>query len=239
MLNLAIKIKGKTTCGDWTAKDAVRELLCDRYDRLQSLSGLDIGSELGFQWTQTEESQLVKNDRTHSREGGDQFVSLLQKVTNVFQNNVNTNEAKARNFINPFLVRGIKKVQSQYPKMGLSVEMEFSGDRGYGKLDYVVSYLSFAVLVTEAKMNAVEAGIAQNLAQLCTVFRAKSKRKPQSMIYGIVTTGATWVFVRRKSPGDVKYSKPFHCSLSGKMETEKTVPEIIVGILLAQAKEFS
>lgn len=113
-------------------------------------------------------SSASRNNRAHSCDEEERFVTVLQEIADVFQNNVNKNEATSRNFINPFLIRGIKKVQSQYPEMFLSVEEEFGGTRGYGKLDYAVWYIAYAILVTVAKFNAIDAGITQNLAQLYT-----------------------------------------------------------------------
>ncbi|CAG8614248.1 1474_t:CDS:2 [Paraglomus occultum] len=259
VLDLAVKIEGKKAYGDWTAKEVLHDLLKDRYKKLGDLSGLDIAlteltlvaieeNELGIQVSQAEEDQPTSsasgNKRAHSDDEEKGFVALLQEIADVFQNNVNKNEATSRNFINPFLIKGIKKVQSEYPEMFLSVEEEFNGTRGYGKLDYAVWYLSYAILVTEAKMNAIEAGIIQNLAQLYTASEnLKRKRESPilSMIYGIVTTGTAWIFIRWKDASgsaDVKYSKTFNCSFHGKMEEEKTILDIIVRILRSQAKEL-
>jgi hypothetical protein len=52
--------------------------------------------------------------------------------------------------------------------MRLSLEEDFDGSRGYGRLDYVVHCHDIAVLVTEAKMESMGKGVVQNIIQLHT-----------------------------------------------------------------------
>jgi hypothetical protein len=96
------------------------------------------------------------------------FVDNLKKIASVFDHKINTNEATARNFINPFMVEAVYKVASKYPLTRLAVEDDFDGGRSIGRLDYVVYCQYFAVLVTEAKMSDMRKGITQNIAQLQT-----------------------------------------------------------------------
>jgi len=74
---------------------------------------------------------------------------------------VSTNEATARNFINPFMVEAVAKVKSDYPLSVLAVEQDFEGSRGYGLLDYIILYQNaFAIVITEAKMTEIRKGIS-------------------------------------------------------------------------------
>jgi hypothetical protein len=95
------------------------------------------------------------------------FVAKLQESWKIFRESIN-NEASARFFINSFMSSAVRHVQKAHPSMRLGVEEDFDGSRGYGFLDYLVECYDIVVLVTEAKLEEILKGIAQNLMQLHT-----------------------------------------------------------------------
>ena len=74
------------------------------------------------------------------------------------------NESTRREFISPVLVRAARPFA---PEMRLKPERISSGDVGRGKEDYVFIYKEITVAVTEAKKDDVDAGVVQNVGQLC------------------------------------------------------------------------
>ena len=96
------------------------------------------------------------------------FTDNLAGITSAFHGRINTNEATARQFINPFMVKAVTNVISHYSMTRLAVGEDFDGNRGYGRLDYVVYCQDLAVLITEAKMTDMQGGVTQNIVQLCT-----------------------------------------------------------------------
>ena len=107
---------------------------------------------------------LLNEDETAKKA----FIENLKDIRGVFNGNVTKNEATTRNFINPFIIKAVSRLQTIYPTMFLAVEQAFSGSRGFGNLDYAVFFSTFAILVTEAKQYAIMAGLTQNLVQLHT-----------------------------------------------------------------------
>lgn len=96
------------------------------------------------------------------------FVNNLADIALVFHGKVTPNEATARNYINPFMHKAVAMLMPDYPSMRLAVEENFVGTRGYGPLDYAVVLEELAIMVTEAKKEDLQKGVAQNLVQLHT-----------------------------------------------------------------------
>jgi hypothetical protein len=96
------------------------------------------------------------------------FIDNLGRIASAFHYEVSSNEATARNYINPFMVDAVAKVRSKYPSTRLVVEEDFDGSRGYGRLDYIIYCRDLAILISEAKMIEIQKGIAQILVQLHT-----------------------------------------------------------------------
>ncbi|RIB15613.1 hypothetical protein C2G38_2039207 [Gigaspora rosea] len=130
-------------------------------------------------------------------------------IKNEFQFNklVNQIEEKKETRVLPDL-----KVQI---KAQLYVEANLYGSKGYGPVDYLVKLDDFAVLVNKAKLEDIHKGIAQNIMQLhsasesspnyrCIFLEFIGKRKleqtefesSQQQLFGIVTTGVCWFFIR-------------------------------------------
>ncbi|CAG8648469.1 2634_t:CDS:2, partial [Paraglomus brasilianum] len=181
--------------GKWTAVEVLRNLLHLDFDTLDNLDKLDI-ENLSSSLSSEARTFLLNEDETAKKA----FIENLKDIRDVFNGNVTINEATSRNFINPFIIKAVTRLQPTYPNMFLAVERAFSGSRGFGNLDYAVFFSTFAILVTEAKQYAIMAGLTQNLVQLHTASE-KLKHKHDdspvlSAVYGIVATGMTWLFVR-------------------------------------------
>ncbi|RUS20135.1 hypothetical protein BC937DRAFT_86296 [Endogone sp. FLAS-F59071] len=156
-----LSLTGKKAYGDWKLDEVLNEILHKRYPSLLAIPELDI-EQIKF----------------HAKKltGGDEatFMNNLKDIASSFHNDVNANEATARNFLNPFMHKAM--LISDYPMLRLAVEEDFDGSRGYGFLDYVI--LGFlAILVTEAKMEDIQKGVTQNLVQLHTAAEKLGKRK--------------------------------------------------------------
>ena len=93
---------------------------------------------------------------------------ILGKIAKAFHHQVDTNEATARNYINPIIVEAVSAVQETHASVRLEVEEESDGSKGYGWFDYAIHLEKLAVVVTEAKVVEINNGIAKNLAQLHT-----------------------------------------------------------------------
>ncbi|CAG8643387.1 937_t:CDS:2, partial [Paraglomus brasilianum] len=226
--------------GKWTAVEVLRNLLHLDFDTLDNLDKLDI-ENLSSSLSSEARTFLLNEDETAKKA----FIENLKDIRGVFNGNVTKNEATTRNFINPFIIKAVSRLQTIYPTMFLAVEQAFSGSRGFGNLDYAVFFSTFAILVTEAKQHAIMAGLTQNLVQLHTASE-KLKRKRDnspvlSAVYGIVATGRTWIFVRWEgSPENpsVKISEEYVCSFKNEMINEINVLNIIITILTLQAAEL-
>ncbi|CAG8550308.1 1707_t:CDS:2 [Ambispora leptoticha] len=164
------------------------------------------------------------------------FTDNLAKLASAFHDKGTTNEATARNYINPLMVEAVAKVRLKHPQTMLAVEEDLYGSRGYGRLDYVVYCQDLAVLITQAKMVEMQKEITQNIVQLHTAaevpnivdfvliahsglfiatFQKRKRKLHESItsppiICGIVSTGIAWRFLRWSgTPEDptVKISK--------------------------------
>ncbi|RUS18058.1 hypothetical protein BC937DRAFT_89188 [Endogone sp. FLAS-F59071] len=224
----------------WTAIEVLHDLLHLDFDNLYSLDKLDMESLLSNIPGKIKPPFL---DETAKKA----FIENLRDISGALFGHITINEATGRLFINPIIVKAVSMLQTIYPTMFLAVEQVFNGSRGFGLLDYVVFFQTYAILITEAKCHAIGEGLTQNLVQLHTAsekFKLKHKRDNSpvlSAVYGIVTTGATWIFVRWEgSPENpsVQVSNPYTCTFNGAMENEINVLDIIIAILAHQAAEL-
>ncbi|CAB4400947.1 unnamed protein product [Rhizophagus irregularis] len=152
-ISLLIRIKGKKPYAEWTPKEVLKEILHDQYSEIGAIPELDIDETFG-------------TDPVFSRQELRRFIDNLERIASAFHYEVSSNEATARNYINPFMVDAVAKVRSKYPLTRLVVEGDFDGSRGYGRLDYVIYCRDLVILISEAKMFEIQKGIAQNLVQL-------------------------------------------------------------------------
>jgi hypothetical protein len=150
----------------------LREILHDRYTSFDAIPPLDMGNIFLFisgsivLWI-VSVGHLGTDDVLNEQEV-DRFTSNLKKIASAFSMKVTTNEATARNFINPFMVEAVAKVKSDHPLLMLAVEQDFEGSRGYGFLDYIILFQNLVVVITEAKMTEIRKGVVQNIVQLHT-----------------------------------------------------------------------
>ena len=95
----------------------------------------------------------------------------------------------------------------------LICEDNIEGEFGNGPVDYVITYNSVNIVLTEAKKENIEAGVVQNICQLVASreqcarnmkILSGKKRKYDELLseimrvasYGIITTGDEWYFLR-------------------------------------------
>eukprot|EP00047_Mylnosiga_fluctuans_P000635 m.197385 g.197385 ORF g.197385 m.197385 type:complete len:350 (-) comp10088_c0_seq29:207-1256(-) len=111
------------------------------------------------------------------------------------------NETTRREYISCVLL----SAAMLFEKVTLKVEEATSGQLARGPLDYLFIYKNFHILVTEAKQNETNKGVAQNVAQLYSARdenRRKRKRDDYEDVWGIVTTGSDWTFIQLSKSGE-------------------------------------
>jgi hypothetical protein len=108
-------------------------------------------------------------------------------------------ECTMREFIGPLLVGAV--VLNTEVKM--VAENKIIGSLGNGPVDYTLIYKEFNICIVEAKKEAIEQGVAQNIAQLvasreeyCHRFKRKAEDICNVPSSGIVSTGEDWIFMR-------------------------------------------
>jgi hypothetical protein len=177
------------------------------------------------------------------------FVGTIQQTLDAFKNAVNVNEATSREYISIFMKTAVKHIQIFTNNSAqLFVENNLNGSRGYGPVDYLVKLNDIAVLVNEAKMEDILKGIAQAIMQLHSMKEKLGKRKldqtdfdSSSAIFGIVTTGNSWHFIRWTGSVEnpkVEISKQYLCDFTGDMQSAKDVVSYIVRMLQMKDNEF-
>ena len=85
------------------------------------------------------------------------------------------NEATRREYISPVLI-SVVQLFPHFPDNGLSLLLErrTSGETARGPVDFLYVYKKILILVTEAKRDDLEQGIAQNVAQLCSAHQVNA-----------------------------------------------------------------
>ncbi|CAG8796811.1 16622_t:CDS:2, partial [Gigaspora margarita] len=173
------------------------------------------------------------------------FIEELRTTFNAFHKEFGTNEPTACVYINAFMKVAVCYIQDHINKSAkLSVEIPLDGSRGYGPVDYIVEIVRILVLLYEAKSEDMNKGTAQVLVQMHSAMERqlrKYKFQMEPTIFGIVTTGKLWRFVRwtgsLESP-TVHITEEFTCNFIDNMEFEKKVLRYIAQILQAQAMIF-
>ena len=120
-------------------------------------------------------------------------------------------EYTMRELISPILIGAMMLSADDHLK--LICEQNIEGTRGNGPVDYVISFKSINIVLTEAKKEKVDVGVAQNIAQQ-VANREQLARKLFNVVgmkrnyddllseisevptYGIITTGDEWLFTR-------------------------------------------
>ncbi|CAG8712016.1 9150_t:CDS:2, partial [Dentiscutata erythropus] len=141
------------------------------------------------------------------------FFDELKRKLNAFKT-ISTNEATCREYISIFLTWAVNHIIKHVDNTArLAVEIEVNGSHGYGSFDYAIFIRYIIALVTEAKVMDMEKGITQNLAQIYSAVEKNqkilgNKRKFEEsgldncpeVIFGIVTSGTIWRFIRVSGP---------------------------------------
>ncbi|RUS14447.1 hypothetical protein BC938DRAFT_477363, partial [Jimgerdemannia flammicorona] len=94
VVNFIVRIKGKKAYGDWNLNEVLNEILLKRYPSLNAIP------ELKLDEIKTRAKLLDGDNETT-------FVNNLKDIASSFHNNVTTNKATARNYINAFMHKAV------------------------------------------------------------------------------------------------------------------------------------
>ncbi|CAI2192418.1 19493_t:CDS:2 [Funneliformis geosporum] len=121
-------------------------------------------------------------------------------------------------------------------------EKELKGSRGYGTIDYAVKMIEVFLVLCEEKLEDMKQRMAQNIVQVHSAMeRLSNSGQAEPKMYGIVTTGKLWRFVRWTGSLDepvVHISEEYTCNLTGNLENEKEMVKYIAQIIQAQVTAF-
>ena len=139
---------------------------------------------------QTNESDIQENIDSARNE----IVMLRQICPHVFQG---TEFARS-----VAVYEVLKEVTALYEGLLLIPQKSLSARLGNGVVDYVIECDGVFIMVTEAKREDMDQGVAQCAIELDSAECLNRKRKRENndpvpdQLYGVVTTGTTWVFLR-------------------------------------------
>lgn len=136
------------------------------------------------------------------------FDEIVRRVRTVSQ--ISPSECSMREFISPILIGALNVLKKD---ITFCCEKSIYGRLGYGPVDYDFIYNHFHICVAEAKKEAVDLGIAQNIAQMIAareefeskyiLDKKKRKRTDEPSVesrclrsMGIVSTGTEWIFLQ-------------------------------------------
>ncbi|CAG8662546.1 10632_t:CDS:1, partial [Diversispora eburnea] len=164
-LKLKVKVKGKKSYSDWDLKDVFKEILGQPY--YTSLGDIP---RLNF-------DELPQLKDPFSEDELSQFINDLRITFNAFREELGTNEATARVYIDAFMKNAVYYIQEHINKSTrLSVEIPLDGSRGYGPVDYLVEVNIILVLLCEAKSEDMNKGTAQVLVQMHSVMERQLRK---------------------------------------------------------------
>lgn len=164
-------------------------------------------------------------------------------------------EHTMRELISPILIGAIMLSADKHLK--INCEQNIEGELGKGPVDYVISYKSINIVVTETtetKKHTMELGMAQIIAQQVANREERArkmskmpgmKRKYDDILsdivtvpaYGIVTTGDQWLFFQCNGNIVIKSEKLTLDIQEGKMHEDRRKKDLdvllrwIVGII--------
>ncbi|RIB07769.1 hypothetical protein C2G38_2213432 [Gigaspora rosea] len=232
-LKLKVKVEGKKSYSDWDLKDVFKEILGQPdYVSLGDIPRFNVDDLPPLEHPFSEGELKI-------------FIEELRTTFNAFNKEFGTNEPTARVYINAFMKVAVCYIQDHINKSAkLSVEIPLDGSRGYGPVDYIVEIVRILVLLCEAKSEDMNKGTAQVLVQMHSAMERQLRKRKFQMeptIFGIVTTGKLWRFVRWTGSLEnptVHITEEFTCNFLDNMELEKKVLRYIAQILQAQAMTF-
>ncbi|CAG8790113.1 5412_t:CDS:2, partial [Gigaspora rosea] len=174
--DLKVQIKDKKPYNEWDIRDVFTNVLHQEFN-----GSFDQAFNL---------DELPKHTSITEKEM-EFFIEDIKRTLKAFKNNISVNEATAAiNYIQTLTNNSAQ----------LYVEANLYGSKGYGPVDYLVKLDDFAVLVNKAKLEDIHKGIAQNIMQLHSASERKLEQtefeSSQQQLFGIVTTGVCWFFIR-------------------------------------------
>ncbi|CAG8474629.1 324_t:CDS:2 [Paraglomus occultum] len=237
IINLSVGIKGKKAYTDWNIEEVLKDVLRQEHrTTITDIPQFNIESEFSNMNPELTENEINR------------FTANIEANWRIFNKSI-INEASARFFIDSFMSSAVSHVNREHSSMILCVEQLLNGTRGYGYVDYLVKCYEIVVLVTEAELEEIHKRIAQNLVQLHTALeQSLGKRKRGEdvhkdgglcKVYGIVTTGETWRFLRLAgclTKPEIGLSPEFICNFNEVDQTPaKSILRLITCLLKSQA----
>jgi hypothetical protein len=229
-LRLTIKVKGRKKYSDWKLSDVFKDILGKpNCSAISQIPRFDM-------------TELPKLDPPFTQDELKMFWGELRNTLKSFDEEFD-NETKNRVYINAFMKTAVCYLRDTKKKsVLLDVEKLLSGSKGYGPIDYWVTFIEVLLLLCEAKAEDMNQGIAQVIVQIHSAIEQLENFNKEPTIYGIATTGRTWRFVRWVGSSEkptVCVSKEYNCSYANNMEREKEVLEYIAQILQSQVESVN
>jgi len=144
---------------------------------------------------------------------------------------IGTEKAKSEMLIAPILIE-VRRILNNQISLFSGIDFNVDGEKGLnGFCDFLISaspqqlYVdSPVIMLVEAKNDNLKNGLAQCIAEMVAAdFFNKKAEKQLNEVYGIVTTGNQWLFMRLQN----------NCVDIDLNEHYINAPEEIIGILIA------
>lgn len=90
----------------------------------------------------------------------------------------------------------------------VSPQHELAGSHGKGPVDWAIRFGETIIAITEAKKDDIDQGVGQNVIQLQASRQCNPKKRKydsalrEDVMFGIVTTGVSWVVIKVISSGN-------------------------------------
>ena len=168
---------------------------------IRDIASVGVANDQFGDLTSLVESQLTKQVDIVAEE-------LLRKVAVLSL--ITASETTMREFMSPVLIAALLLMENN-DHLKMHCELPITGEGGNGPVDYVITYNSFDIVLTEAKKLDIAAGMAQNIAQQVASredfvkgLAPIKKRKYSELLadvklipsFGIVTTGDEWLLLK-------------------------------------------
>ncbi|CAG8454584.1 296_t:CDS:2 [Funneliformis mosseae] len=170
---------------DWNIKDVFKDILGrPDYESLGDMPRFNL-------------DELPPLRHPFSQEEVNKFFGELKGHLKNIQKELD-NESSARYIIDTFLSAAVSHIQDFVNgSVRLGFEKELKGSRGYGPTDYVVKRIEVFLVLRETKLEDMKQGMAQNIVQVHSAMeRLLNSGQAEPTMYGIVTTGKLWRFIR-------------------------------------------
>jgi hypothetical protein len=87
----------------------------------------------------------------------------------------------------------------------ISPQHELAGSHGKGPVDWAIRVGETIIAITEAKKDDIDQGVGQNVIQLQASRQCNPKKRKydsEDVMFGVVTTGVSWVIIKVVSSGN-------------------------------------